>query len=378
MTFRAFSAALVASALYVLPFTPAHAQDAQAVATALGTALAGGDAARASFSAAREEGGNVVIDGLSIRQAEGGDTMAFATTTVRDPAEAEGGNITASAIEMTGGTLQGETTGTIETVTISNPTILPAAAIAAAGQTQGLTFDAAEAANISLKPKDQPEPMAIERVRIETSNVVDSVPQASRGSAEGIVVPASYFAGGAMGPQTLGYDNLTFDVTWDGARDPQTGTLSVSDFKLAMRDGGTLSLTGELGNVPVGQGADPQANAAAMSDMTVRNLTLRYEDQSLATRILDTMAKQQGISREQYAQQLGTALPFMLSAINNPTFQEQVASAVGAFLNDPKSLTIRVAPANPVSGAQMMQIMQTAPQTLPETLNVTVEANSAQ
>jgi hypothetical protein len=204
------------------------------------------------------------------------------------------------------------------------------------------------------------------------------VPQASRGSAEGIVVPASYFAGAAMGPQTLGYDNLTFDVTWDGARDPQTGTLTVSDFKLALRDGGTLSFTGELGNVPLGQGTDAQANAAAMNEMTVRNLTLRYEDQSLAGRILDAMAKQQGVTREQYAQQLGAALPFFLGALNNPTFQQEVASAVGAFLNDPKSLTIRVAPANPVSGAQMMQIMQTAPQTLPETLNVTVEANSAQ
>ena len=118
MYLRSLKGALAASTLFVLPFTAAHAQDAQAVATALATALAGGDAARGSFSSAREEGGNVVIDGLTIRQEEGADTMTFANTVVEGPQEGGNGSITASSIEMTDGTLAGEMTGTIETVTI--------------------------------------------------------------------------------------------------------------------------------------------------------------------------------------------------------------------------------------------------------------------
>ena len=193
---------------------------------------------------------------------------------------------------------------------------------------------------------------------------------------EGIVIPPEMFAGTAFDPSSLGYDAITLNMSWDGGLDPDTNVLTVRHLEIAMEDGGRLSFEGRVGNVPVaptGEGVDASGIATRLD---VHDLTLRYVDDSLAGRILDSQAKLQGVPTEQYAQQLSAALPFLLMAINNPEFQNQVVSAIGTFLTNPQSLTIRVAPEAPVSGAEILQTLGSAPQTLPEKLNATISANA--
>jgi len=111
-----------------------------------------------------------------------------------------------------------------------------------------------------------------------------------------------------------------------------------------------------------------------MMNVVLNSISLKYVDDSLAVRVLDMMAKQQGMEREQFAQQMSMALPFMLNAINNQEFQNQVATAAGSFLNNPGTIEVKVKPAKPMSAAEIMGIAQSAPHTLPDELNVTVEA----
>ena len=113
-----------------------------------------------------------------------------------------------------------------------------------------------------------------------------------------------------------------------------------------------------------------------LSQISVQALTIRYSDDSLAGKILEAAATKQGTTREQYAQQLAGALPFFLSMIQNPAFQNKVAAAVGQFLTEPKSLTISVQPDRPISGAELFGLVQTAPQTLPDVLGASIEANN--
>jgi hypothetical protein len=108
----------------------------------------------------------------------------------------------------------------------------------------------------------------------------------------------------------------------------------------------------------------------------VHNLTVRYDDNSLAGRVLDFMAQQQGVTREDYAKQITAALPFLLMALNNPAFQDEVAKAVSGFLQDPKSLTIEIAPEAPVSGEDLIALAKTEPGAIPDKLNASVTANS--
>jgi hypothetical protein len=55
-----------------------------------------------------------------------------------------------------------------------------------------------------------------------------------------------------------------------------------------------------------------------------------------------------------------------------------VAGAVGAFLKDPKSLTVKLQPEAPISSNEIMGIATTAPQTLPDRLNASITANTAE
>ena len=56
--------------------------------------------------------------------------------------------------------------------------------------------------------------------------------------------------------------------------------------------------------------------------------------------------------------------------------QDKVAKAGAAFLNDPKSISITVSPAQPVKFVEIMGTANQAPQTLPDMLAVDVVANN--
>ena len=68
-------------------------------------------------------------------------------------------------------------------------------------------------------------------------------------------------------------------------------------------------------------------------------------------------------------------MPMFLMRLQNPDFATKTANAAGAYLDDPRSLTVTVAPANPVPFAQIMGAAMSAPNTIPDVLGVAVTAN---
>ena len=104
---------------------------------------------------------------------------------------------------------------------------------------------------------------------IETSNVVDNVPQASSGLAEGITIPVAVFGDGPMSPQALGYETIELEISWEGARDPATDELTVEEFTLTMIEGGSLTLSGRVGNLPFGSLGDPVGSPDAAAEVTL-------------------------------------------------------------------------------------------------------------
>jgi hypothetical protein len=373
-------AALAATLLSVAALVPqpSLAADPQAVADALVAALEAGTDGAVTYDAASAEGDGVAITGLTFSGPDGEGRMAFSRTLVVAPEERPEGGFVAEEIEMAEGTLSGETSGSIESATAYTVTVLSPEEIAAQELTQGILYESVEISGITFNLEDRQGEVSIGYVEINIDDVVDNVPQASSGMAEAITVPATAFGDGPMTPQALGYETLELEVSWEGGRDPQTNELTIEDVTLTLVEGGSLTLSGRIGNVPFGGMEEHMASADAAGEVTVHNIRLHYQDESLARRLLDAFARPQGMTGEQYAQQLAAALPFLLAAINNPGFQQQVATAVGAFLRDPQSLTIAVAPEQPITGEEIMQILNTAPQTLPDRLNASVTANGAQ
>ena len=376
MSSRFLAALLSATTAAAFSF-PAAAIEPEVAAQALATALAGGSNAKVTFDSAAQAGPNIVIQGLSVADTQGDGTVRFNETIIESPTEGGAGIFDTPRITFNGGTVGGESTGSIGNAALAQVTILDPGAVAGEAPGKGVLFQTAEANDLRLSRKAEPGELTAARVFMEVTNVVDNVPQDSKGVVEDVTVPPEFFAGAQFTPQTLGYENLVFDVTWDGSRDIGAKTLTVRDFTIRIQDGGDLSFTGKMGNLPEPTALNDADAPAQANSVEVHTITVRYEEASLVGRILDWMAQQQGISRADYANQISAALPFLLAAVNNPEFQNELAGAVGAFLKDPRSLTLKIEPAAPITGEEIMSIAGSAPQTLPDRLNASVTANTS-
>ena len=65
----------------------------------------------------------------------------------------------------------------------------------------------------------------------------------------------------------------------------------------------------------------------------------------------------------------------MLAQLNVPELQNAVATAVSAYLDDPKSFTVSAKPSAPVAFPMIMGAAMGAPNTIPQMLGVKVTAN---
>jgi len=370
-------AVLFRGAALILLAHPAAAIEPEAAAAALAAALAKGSDSKATYESATADGSNVVIKGLTVSRGADEPTITFAETIIEAPAESDNGVFESPRMTFTDGTIAGTSTGSIAVGTLTGATVLDPDAMEGDGFGESILFKTAEMTDLrATRSAEEPGEINVARVFMEAGNVVDNIAQDSKGVVEGIVLSPELFADSAITLETLGYEELALDVAWDGSRDVAGGTMTLRDLTVSIEGGGDLSIAAMMGNLPDPRVLnDPNATDAA-SKLKVHRASIRYDDNSLAGRVLDYLAGQQGISRAEYAQQMSAALPFLLAMLNNPAFQKDVSDAIAAFLADPQSLTITIAPEQPVSGEEILGLVGTAPQTIPERLKASIQANS--
>ena len=113
-----------------------------------------------------------------------------------------------------------------------------------------------------------------------------------------------------------------------------------------------------------------------MQQLTFHGATIRFDDDSLTGKVLDYVARQQGAKPADIVNQAKAMLPFADGAAQQSrAASKQVTEAVGTYLDEPKSLEIRAAPASPLPFAVIAAGAMAAPKDLPKTLGVTVTAN---
>lgn len=194
-------------------------------------------------------------------------------------------------------------------------------------------------------------------------------------------------------PEQIGYERFTGNIEANGAWNMETGDLSLSPLQINIDDAGEMNfayhvagytpqfitqlraLQQQMAANPDNQGASGMAMIGLLSQLTIHSAELRFVDDSLTNRLLDHYAEENGQTREALIDQLVGSLPGFLSALNNPQFQTEVTEAVQSFLRDPQSITVSIAPDQPVPAAQIMGAAMGAPQTLPAVLSLTVRSN---
>ena len=196
--------------------------------------------------------------------------------------------------------------------------------------------------------------------------------------------------------EALGLTSISGDVTGDFTWSIADGHMTIGEFLFDFADVGAFNITTDItGFTPAvldqiyamqaSMGAEPteeQAQAqmmqgmALMQGVSIIGASVRYDDAGLAPKLLDFFAAQSGADRATFVEGLKSMLPMMLAESGIPALNDLVVPPVSAFLDDPKSLEVKVAPPSPTS---LLVLMAAAanPAGLITTLGLAVEANTA-
>ena len=112
-----------------------------------------------------------------------------------------------------------------------------------------------------------------------------------------------------------------------------------------------------------------------MQQLSFTGASIRFDDASLTNKALDYAAKQQGAKRTDLVNQGKAILPMMAAQLGNAEFAQALGTAVSAYLDSPKNIEIKAAPAKPVPFAIIAAGGMADPKSLIKTLGVTVNAN---
>ena len=291
------------------------------------------------------------------------------------------GGFTADKITATDLELESDDgTFEVESLVVTNY-VGPSPASIRAKTPGGTRFDKIVATGIkATDDKDKTIPIA--SMTISTGDWVGDTPRKVGFEVKGVEVPVDAADEGMKDVAELGYAKLSLDAAFTGTWDDKTGRVVVDGLSITGAEMGSLKLGLTIGGLtPEVLDAfkkaenDQAKQMELLQALTVEKLLVRYDDASLAKRVLATQAKKQGIPADALVQQLSAMVPMLVSAIGNKDFEKKISTAAGAFLKAPKSLTISATPAKPTPVAEIMGAAMMAPQSLPTVLGADVRAN---
>jgi len=324
----------------------------------------------------------VVEDTETSYENEGKETSVSASKVVYSGAKptADGG-ISADAITATDLSFEADDGSfSVASLKVTNY-VGPSPAKIKAKQGGSLRFDRIEATGIEVTDEKE-KTVPIAAITMTAADYVGDVPRKVGFEVKGVEVPVDAADESMKDLAELGYTKLKLDAALGGAWDDKTGRLVVDQLSVTGADIGGVKLAFTLGGLTpavveaLKQAENDQAKQMELlQGLTVEKLSLRYEDASLAKRVLATQAKKQGVPADALVMQLSAMVPMLVSAIGNKDFETKISNAAAAFLKAPKSLTVSANPAKPTPVAEIMGAAMMAPQSLPTVLGADVKAN---
>jgi hypothetical protein len=183
----------------------------------------------------------------------------------------------------------------------------------------------------------------------------------------------------------LGYSSLQFDMASDGNMTLADGNMSLDgSVTLKGQDIGNIVLSGAAAGVPMammqaeasGQTQTPEEMAAQMKSLTISALAVRFEDASITGKVLPLIAAAQGMDEKTLVAGIPAMLQMSLMQLQNEAFSTQVVDAVSRFLADPRSITLKLAPAKPLTMEDFNSMDPAKPGEAITRLGVSVTANN--
>ncbi|MFK4819027.1 hypothetical protein ACI0FS_02410 [Ochrobactrum quorumnocens] len=192
----------------------------------------------------------------------------------------------------------------------------------------------------------------------------------------------------------LDMNALKGSVNSKGTWQPKSGNATLDQFEIDAKDLGKINLTGAIDGYDLSfvealqktqenmAKADAEKDAAGLAllglaeQLSLKNLSIRFDNETLTQKLLDYYGKQQGADGKQLGEQLKMMVPLMATQLKNPEFAQQLKAAAEKYFDDPKSLTISASPDQSVSFASIFATASLDPTKIIQLLKVGVEANN--
>jgi hypothetical protein len=358
------------------------APDAAATAEALSALVQfGPEGSTLTYGNASATATDVILTDVKVTSAEDGSTLTVPQLVIVNPIPRPQGGFSADSMTFNAATMinEGEDADTVTVAEGSATGILVPSLAELEANPRFAPFNSMDLRGLEGSSEMAEFPLDIASMHVELANVVNGQPNDIKMIIDGIVIPVEAFEfedmiAGALA--SMGYESFNAGVTIDGAYAEDTDTLTIRSVALRADDVGELSFTGIIGDFPIGnllEGAEMAQNA--LTAATLHSASITFRNAGIIDRILEEQARPTGLPKEQFAMGFSMALPLMLNFIGNPEFQQKLAEPLGAFIVDPKNITITAAPGAPVPMMAIAGAAMGAYDTLPDLLALDVKAN---
>jgi len=223
---------------------------------------------------------------------------------------------------------------------------------------------------------------------LSASNVknVAGLALGGRGELKNLVIPEAALADSGAKPvmEALGAKELRVNVSTEATFDEKDHVWDVSKFVIDVDKFGSLNtqfrfggmnFLNDLVGMPAGEFVSSGMMNRVLQEMTFARLQLTYKDQGAVDYVLNSMAQQSGMDRAQLAQQYLQQFDAMRAQFGDIPALNELSTALAAFLNDPKSLTLKFNPQEPVPLGELSAMGMAAPAQLVEKLGFSASAN---
>ncbi|MDO6461926.1 hypothetical protein Q4485_14540 [Granulosicoccaceae sp. 1_MG-2023] len=203
---------------------------------------------------------------------------------------------------------------------------------------------------VSVRPRQSREALLIERVVIDEfdSNATDVPAFMSLQLHKAEIATASLGTLGA-GLRELDYpDKVNISLTADYHYDRRERQLDIRRLEFDLADAGSLSLALKLSNIELGSDETSLMRLLfGYRNLIIHNAELRLQDNSLAERILQQQAEEQGISADQVRSNALAALDARIADSEDPLSRETLTQ-LRQFIAEPDTLSASIRPEQPL------------------------------
>ncbi len=184
----------------------------------------------------------------------------------------------------------------------------------------------------------------------------------------------------------LGYEQLSGRFDMGGSWSKADGRMELAQYDITVTGAGTLGLSLDLGGFTEEMAAamaamDPNDDAAGMAvlgmlqQLNLHGMDIAFADDGLTRKSIELIAAQQNMRPSDIVNQAKAILPFMMAQAGLSDLSGMVTDAVSTFLDNPQTLRVSAAPAQPIPFSMLMAGAMASPQQLAQQIGLEVAAN---